>query len=145
SEAILHARTNWSERLPEDPADLLSWCAGQHPHTLIDLLGFCAACALDCVQTKGNPDEERARHADALGALIGFDLAAWFTPTAANYFSRIRKPQIISALQEAKGAPPPPAWSGMKKAELSALAERETSGTGWFPAPLRLNGAAEAA
>ena len=144
SEAILHARAAWGERFPEDPAELFGWCLEQRPETLLDLLAFCAAVAIDCVQAKGKPEAGRAKHADALAHAIGFDIAAWFAPTAANYFSRISKPQILSALQEAKGVPPAPSWSGMKKAELAALAERETAGRGWLPAPLRLNGAAAA-
>jgi ParB family chromosome partitioning protein len=141
SEAILYARAAWSDRLPEDPADLFDWCLEQRPETLLDLLAFCAAMAIDCVQAKGKPEAGRAAHADALAHAIGFDIAAWFAPTAANYFSRISKPQILSALQEAKGVPPAPSWSAMKKAELAALAEREAAGKGWLPAPLRLNGA----
>ena len=65
--------------------------------------------------------------------------AAWFTPTAANYFSRISKAGIIEALREVKGAPVP-AWNGMKKADLACLAEREIAGTGWLPEPLRTPG-----
>ena len=72
---------------------------------------------------------------------FGFDITAWFTPTAANYFGRVSKPQILTALQEAKGVPPAPAWSGMKKAELAALAEREIAGKGWLPMPLRFTAA----
>ena len=30
-------------------------------------------------------------------------------------------------------------WSKLKKAELSALAERELEGTGWLPLPLRMH------
>jgi len=42
---------------------------------------------------------------------------------AENFFTPITKPQIIAAMQEAKGTP------GMKKAELANLAEREIAGT----------------
>jgi len=61
----------------------------------------------------------------------------WFTPSAENYFSRIGKPQILAALREARNTPPAPAWEKLKKADLAALAERETSGTGWLPPLLR--------
>jgi len=44
--------------------------------------------------------------------------------------------QIVDALREMKGAEAP-AWNRMKKADLAALAERETAGTGWLPEPLR--------
>lgn len=64
-------------------------------------------------------------------------MKAWFTPTAANYFGRISRPQILDALREARNTPPAPAWEKLKKADLAAVAERETSGTGWLPLPLR--------
>ena len=53
-----------------------------------------------------------------------------------NYFGRISKAGIIEALREVKGAVAR-AWSGMKKAELASLAERELAGTGWLPDILR--------
>jgi ParB family chromosome partitioning protein len=63
-------------------------------------------------------------------------MTQWFTPTAENYFGKVSKAQIIEALREVKGAEAP-AWSGMKKPALAALAEREIGGTGWLPKPLR--------
>lgn len=63
-------------------------------------------------------------------------MSEWFTPTAANYFSRISKAGIVETLREVKGAVAP-AWSGMKKADLASLAEREIAGTGWLPESLR--------
>ena len=67
-------------------------------------------------------------------------MKAWFTPDAENYFSRISKAGIIQALQEAKNAPPAPAWHGMKKSDLALLAARETAGSGWLPELLRSRG-----
>jgi ParB family chromosome partitioning protein len=92
---------------------------------------------VDAVSRKGRAETERIAHADAIGRALDLDLARWFTPTAANYFSKISKPQILSALEEAKGAPPAPSWSSLKKAELAALAEAQTAGAGWLPEPLR--------
>lgn len=135
--AIESARETWRERLPGDAAQLWRWCLEQHPHTLLDLLAFCAALTIDAVKVKGKADAERIAHADALAEALAFDIAAWFQPTAGNYFGRVAKPQILTDLQQAKGVPPAPAWSSLKKAELAALAERETAGTGWMPEPLR--------
>ncbi len=135
--AIEAARESWGERLPGDPDQLLAWCLEQPRETLLDLLAFCAALTIDAVAAKGRPDAGRIAHADALASAMAFDIGAWFQPTAENYFSRISKPQTLSALQEAKGVPPAPAWGSLKKAELAALAEREIAGTGWLPAPLK--------
>ena len=137
-EAIEKARAEWGDRIPGDPGALWLWCLDQPSEILLDLMAFCAALTIDTVLVKGKvPTAGRTAHADALAKALEFDIAAWFQPTADNFFSRISKPQILTAIQEAKGAPGAPAWSSMKKAELAAMAERETSGTGWLPELLR--------
>lgn len=62
----------------------------------------------------------RLPHADALAAALGLDMAAWFTPTPANYFGRVSREQIAAAHREAKGCEPAPAWLKLKKAEFAA-------------------------
>lgn len=135
--ALEDARSRWEERLPKDADHLWNWCLTQLSSTLLDLLALCAALSLDAVIIPKRSDAGRLAHADALAKALAFDMAAWFQPTAENYFSRISKPQMLTDLQEAKGVPPAPAWSSLKKAELAVLAERETTGTGWMPKPLR--------
>lgn len=131
------AHQQWGACLPGDPGDLWPWCLQQPQDTLLELLASCAACTVNAVQSKSDSaDDKRLLHADRLAAALRLDMAAWFKPTAANYFSRIGKPGILAALQEVKGATAP-AWDKMKKAELAALAEREVADTGWLPAPLK--------
>jgi ParB family chromosome partitioning protein len=131
------AREHWSERIPGDPDELFAWCLAQDADTLRGLLAFCVAQAVNGVRLKADhPDDERMTHAALLAATLKLDMTAWFTPTASNYFVSISKPAIIDVLREIKGAAAP-AWSGMKKTELAALAEREVAGTGWLPALLR--------
>lgn len=136
-EAIERARMAWREQMPADQDHLWSWCLEQPMETLLGLLGFCAALSVDAIDAKGKVDAGRLDHANELAKALTFDIGAWFQPTAENYFSKISKTQMISALQEAKGVPPAPAWASMKKAELAALAEREITGKGWIPAPIR--------
>ena len=64
-------------------------------------------------------------------------MKAWFTPTTANFFSRIGKDGIIKAAKEATGKPLAPATEKLKKSELALFAERAVRGTGWLPKPLR--------
>ncbi len=98
---------------------------------------FCVARTVNAILLKADrPDSGRIKHAECLAKALHLDMAAWFTPTAANYFSRISKAGIIAALKEQKGAEAP-SWSGMKKTDLAALAEREIAGTGWLPELLR--------
>ncbi len=135
--ALERAKAQWGDCLPAQPHGLWTWCLEQPQDTLLDLLACCAACTVNAVQSKSDSDDdERFLHADQIAAALRLDMAAWFRPTAANYFSRIAKPGILAALQEAKGATAP-AWAKMKKSELAALAERELADTGWLPAPLK--------
>lgn len=138
ADAIEAAREHWRERLPSDSADLWNWCLTQLSGSLLELLAFCAAQSVDAVIVPKRSDAGRLAHADALAKALAFDMATWFRPTAENYFARISKPQMLEALAEAKGVPPAPAWSAMKKGELAQLAAREIAATGWLPKPLRI-------
>ena len=132
------ARETWGQRIPGTPENIWTWCLEQEQAVLLDLLTFCAACTINSVQMKTDrPDAPRLVHANQLAAVLHLDMTAWFTPTAENYFNRVSKIQILEALQEARQQPPAPAWEKLKKAELAALAERETAATGWLPLPLR--------
>ncbi|HEV2521701.1 MAG TPA: ParB/RepB/Spo0J family partition protein [Candidatus Acidoferrales bacterium] len=132
------ARETWGQRIPGTPGDIWTWCLEQDQSVLVDLLTFCAACTINAVQMKADrPDAPRLVHAGQLAAVLHLDMTAWFTPTAENYFNRVSKLQILEALQEARQQPPAPAWGNLKKAELAALAARETAATGWLPLPLR--------
>jgi ParB family transcriptional regulator, chromosome partitioning protein len=68
-----------------------------------------------------------------LAAALDLDMKQWFTPTAENFFKRVGRPSIVNAIREATGKPSKRSWEKLKKAELAALAERETAGTGWLP------------
>ncbi len=137
SEIIEAASEHWSGRIPGDPTELFSWCLTLDADSLSGLLAFCVAQTVNAVLLKNDrPNCERMTHADLLANALKLDMAARFTPTAENYFSRVSKATIIEALREIKGAVAP-AWSGMKKSELASLAEREITGTGWLPAMLR--------
>lgn len=131
-----HAK--WRKRLPADADAFWVWCLEQKQNVLLELLAFCAAAAVDAVQGKADkPESSRLRNAQALASAMKLDMKAWFAPDAANYFSRVAKPQIFAALQEVRKQPPAPAWDQLKKAELAQLAERELAGKGWLPELLR--------
>ena len=63
-------------------------------------------------------------------------MTKWFSPTAENYFSRIGRSAIVTAITEAKGIPAKKSWDRQKKAAFAGFAEREIAGTGWLPKPL---------
>ena len=135
--AIETLRDQWGEHIPGDPADLFAWCLAQPQDRLMGLLAFCAGQTVNAVLLKSErAATARMEHAALLADALKLDMAAWFTPTAANYFSRVSKAAIIETLRDIKGDVAP-AWSGMKKADLASLAERTAAGTGWLPEPLR--------
>ena len=132
----LHAQ--WAAQLPGDVDELWSWCIRQTQDTLLALMAVSAAHAVDAVREKGTrEDHPRLAHADALATALGFDMRAWFQPTAANYFGRVKRDFITEALVEAGRPARTRTWAKMKKSDLAALAERELHGTGWLPKPLR--------
>jgi len=132
------ARQKWRDRLPGDADALWTWCLEQKQKVLLELLAFCAAATVNAVQGKTDkPEAHRLRNAQALASALKLDMKPWFAPDAANYFSRVSKPQILVALQEARNQPPAPAWDKFKKPELAQLAERELAGKGWLPEVLR--------
>jgi ParB family chromosome partitioning protein len=132
---VEEVRAAWGQQLPRTSEALWEWCLRQDQAVLLDLLAFCAATTVDAVQEKSSRDAARLAHVAQLASALSLDMKAWFAPTAANYFSRIAKDQILHALRDAKGTPPAPAWEKLKKADLAALAERETAG--WLPELLR--------
>ncbi len=133
------AQVTWSETLPSTAADFWPWCIAQSQETLLALLAYVTAQAVNAIRQKADrADSACLLHADALAQALAFDMAAWFTPDVDSYFGRISSAQIIAALCEAKGVSPAPSWTKMKKADLAAFAARELSGSGWLPEVLRL-------
>ena len=138
SEALEEAREHWGERVPGDPRQLWDWCLAQDTETLLELLAFCTARSIDAVQRNHDRlDCSRLTYANALATALSLDMAQWFMPTAANYFSRVGRTSVVTAITEAKGIPAKRSWDKLKKPELAAFAEREIAGTGWLPLPLK--------
>jgi ParB family chromosome partitioning protein len=136
-DALEAVTETWRERLPKTAEDLWAWCLIQPQDVLLDLLAFCAARSLDAVSLKYGDESFSLRQANSIAKAIGLDMGAWFTPDAANYFSRVSRPQIIAAITEATKRPAKRSWDKLKKSELAAFAARETAGTGWLPEPIR--------
>jgi len=138
AEAMDQAHEEWSSQIPSDEIALWPWCLSQDQDTLLKLLAYCAGRTVNAVQAKSDRgDSERISHANALAGALGLDMKDWFTPTAENFFSRVSRTEILSALTEAKGTPAKRSWDKLKKSEFAALAEREIAGTGWLPKLLK--------
>jgi ParB family transcriptional regulator, chromosome partitioning protein len=98
--------------------------------------------------------ERRIDFHDHLASLIGIDMAAWWRPTAANYFDRVSKAVILDALAAVGGPELSSRFASVKKGDLAMSAERVFAGTyitevevreralAWVPEVMRFAGAA---
>lgn len=109
-------------------------------------LGWTVARTLRAVEG-GKPG---AGFIDHLGGALGIDVAAWWRPTATNYFDRVSKATTLEALREVGGSELSNRYGSSKKAELAAAAERLFAGNtivepeyraaivAWVPAAMRV-------
>jgi ParB family chromosome partitioning protein len=118
--------------MPKDVDKLWGWLTKQDQKTLLGILALCAGHTVDTTTVQPDSDD----HAD-LAEALKLDMAEWWQPTAENYFSRVSAAQITAALKEQCPKDPASAPVGLKKSELTALAERKLKTTGWLPALLR--------
>jgi len=121
--AIEKSRDAWKKKLPGKQGEFWQWCREADQKTLLSLLAFFAALS-------GND-------AGRLAGELSLDMEDWFTPTAANFFGRIGKPDIVKAIREATGKGVAPATEKLKRSELALFAERTVKNTGWLPKILR--------
>lgn len=134
---IEQERERIADHIPGNANDLWDWLTARSRDELMDLLAFIAGVSVDAVQRKGDrPDCSRLAQAKALGETLRFEMTEWFRPTAENYFGRISRSLMLSAIDEAQGSHAP-ALEKLKKDELASRAESLVSNTGWMPEPLR--------
>ena len=137
-QSLSQQQTAWLKRLPKTPKALWQWCLSASTDTLLSLLAFCSALSLNAVQRKNDTDAERIHHADALATALKIDMRNWFTPTAANFFSKVSKTRIFDAMSEAGKADDARNAANLKKGPLAEFAETTLKGTGWLPEPIRI-------
>jgi len=137
AKALSEHQNAWTGRLPK-AAELWVWLCEQQPKTLHSLLAICAAHTVSAVVKKqGGALAHQLAHADQLAGALGLDMTSWWTPTAASYFGRVSKAEVIGALREADRFGGPVDAQKLKKGDLATHAEQQIAGTGWLPAILR--------
>jgi ParB family chromosome partitioning protein len=75
--------------------------------------------------------------ANALAQALGLDMSNWWQASVSNYFGRVKKEQIVQAIEEATRAPIDERLKALKKKDLAAEAEKSVTGIRWLPEPLR--------
>jgi ParB family chromosome partitioning protein len=117
---------------------LWDWALEQPQNVLMNVLAVAVAHTVNAVQSPhDDASTGRLAAADALARALTFDMADWWQPTAANYFTRIKKDQILQAIQEVTGAPAKERLRSLKKQDLAGEAEKSVTGTRWLPELLR--------
>ena len=99
-------------------------------------------------------DERGAGFHNHLGQLLGIDVAAWWRPTADNFFGRVKKGAILGVLDVIGGPELRSRYASAKKTELAIAAEKICAGTAiiepqikaaaiaWVPDAMRFGDAA---
>ena len=64
-----------------------------------------------------------------IGTALEIDTASWWRPTAANYFARVRKQQLLKVLEEIGGPTLSSRYSAAKQSELAVACEMLCAGT----------------
>lgn len=103
---------------------------------LMSLMAFCTACSVDGVQTRDMGHTSRST-LDTVEAAIGFHLRDWWQPTKENYFSGLKHPQIVAALNNAGLTGAAGDAQKMKKADAAGHAEHFMQHNRWVPAWLK--------
>lgn len=131
-------------KLPDNPAHLWDHLAQCSQAELLDLLAYATADSLDAVQSPYFP-KERGATIDKIAAAVDLDMADHWSATAAGYFSRVSKSQILQAISEGVSPDTAGQLAGLKKGELAAEAEKRLEGRRWLPPLFRAAGGSEPA
>jgi ParB family transcriptional regulator, chromosome partitioning protein len=114
------------KHLPAKIDDLWQWLLERPQNVLLNILAVAAAHTVNTVHgPHDEPSTGRLGAAKALAQALELNMANWWQASAANYFGRVKKDQIVQAIQEGTKAP--------VDERVKALA-----GTRWLPEPLRM-------
>ena len=127
----------WGGRLPERAEDLWSVVFGLAPSNQLDLMACCAGVGLYAVRDPHDRRPGALAQAEALATVVGLDMTATWSATAASYFSRVPKTRVLEAVTEAVNAEEAGRIAGFKKGDMAEAAARLVEGKGWLPPVLR--------
>ena len=135
--AVAARHAELARDLPEDPAQLWDYLAGQTADRRLALLAHCVAFTVDAVQRMPG-SQERTRHADQLAFALDLDLATAWRPTVQNYLGRVSKERILQAVREGVSADAARNLTTLPKAAMAEAAETKLAAQRWLPEPLRI-------
>lgn len=122
----------WLSRFPQAWAEDFDWLLEWSQADVLALLAYCVSQGIDGVSAQIY--NQRVSHSLApIEKALDFTMGAWWKPTAANYFSRICKDQIIDALNSAGQSGKANDAKGMKRKEAAEFAEAVLNEIHWLP------------
>ena len=135
----------WRAVLPSESGELWDVLATYDRDRRDALFAHCVSLSVNAVHEAWNRRPRALAHADRLAQAVDLDMAASWTPTAANFLGRVTKARIQQAVAEARGQRAADRIEHLKKVEMATEAETLLAGSGWLPEPLRTPGRVMAA
>jgi ParB family chromosome partitioning protein len=135
--SITKRHKDWAKRLPKDAADLWPHILRLDPAQRLDLLAHCVSLSVNAVSLPWERRSGLVKATDCVAEAVGLDMTIYWQPTVANYFSRVRKAQILTAVREAVSEEAANRLMQLKKQPMAEAAEQLIGETGWLPSCLR--------
>ena len=132
----------WRSALPKDSGDLWDALDAFDGDSRAALFAHCVSLSVNAVHEAWNRRPKAFAHADRLAQTVDLDMAASWSPTAANFLGRVTKARILQAVAEGRGQRAADRLEHLKKVEMATEAETLLAGSGWLPEPLRTPGRA---
>jgi ParB family chromosome partitioning protein len=129
--------SQWLARIPAQAEQLWPWLLDQEQTVVLDLLAFCIGQTVHAVRLHHDGRQPRFVAADQLAKAVQLDMAEWWTPTGESYLARVKKDQILEAIEQGTAETNFEDLRKMKKAELVDAAERRLAESRWLPEILR--------
>ena len=131
---------SWRSALPKESGELWGALETLDADSRNALFAHCVSLSVNAVHEAWTRRPRAFAHADRLAQAVDLDMAASWTPTAANFLGRVTKARIQQAVAEARGQRAADRIEQLKKVEMATEAETLLAGSGWLPEPLRTPG-----
>ena len=140
AQAFDERHQSWRSALPKDSSDLWDALDAFDSDSRAALFAHCVSLSVNAVHEAWNRRPKAFAHADRLAQTVDLDMAATWSPTAANFLGRVTKARILQAVAEGRGQRAADRIEHLKKVEMATEAETLLAGSGWLPEPLRTTG-----
>ncbi len=130
----------WRSTLPKESGELWAALETFDADSRDALFAHCVSLSVNAVHEAWNRRPKAFAHADRLAQAVDLDMAASWTPTAANFLGRVTKARILQAVAEGRDRRAADRIEHLKKVEMATEAETLLAGSGWLPEPLRTPG-----